>query len=341
LASRPSAERVRDRAAFVAIERRDHLALLGAATSARGTRLLTTTASMLSLLWRPGGAARQDDWLMSRVVDRYGAMVLPQPGRAGITAARLALALEGARGAAGAKGWLASHATDTGAADLRLWTWAAVSRGARGVVFGEWRGVDASDGGGLADAGDRAEAAAALARVIGRNPALFEPLRPRRAGVALVYDPQSDASSAALGRVHEALFARNIPVDVVHVDELAAGAAGGYALVASSRAPGVDGIVRAATEAGVAPEVRIAGATGVVETRFLESADVLMLIGLNHADTPQRVTMTFAPETQEAIWQNMETGAAVNFIAGADGPTYTHTFAPKGTLVLMIRKSIR
>jgi hypothetical protein len=37
----------------------------------------------------------------------------------------------------------------------------------------------------------------------------------------------------------------------------------------------------------------------------------------------------------------METGTAVNFIAGADGPTYTHTFAPKGTLVLMIRKSIR
>ena len=119
------------------------------------------------------------------------------------------------------------------------------------------------------------------------------------------------------------------------------GAVGGYALVVSSRESSVEGILRAATESGVAPEVAIAGTTGVVEARFLESADVLMLIGLNHADTPQRVTMTFPPDTQEAIWQNMETGAAVNFIAGADGPTYTHTFAPKDSLALMIRKSIR
>ena len=89
------------------------------------------------------------------------------------------------------------------------------------------------------------------------------------------------------------------------------------------------------------PDVRVAGATGVVETRFLESSDVLMLIGLNHTTTRQRVTMTFRPETQEAIWQNMESGAAVNFIAGPEGPTYTYTFAPQDALVLMIRKGIR
>jgi hypothetical protein len=340
-AQRPSGLLSRDRAAFVTLERRDHLAMLGAATSARGTRLLTTTASMPSLLRAPGGAAGQDDWLMSRVVDRYGAMLGLRNGRARVSPARMAFGLDGVRGAAGAKGWLASHVTDAGAGDLRLWTWAAVSRGARGVVFGEWRGGGANEGGGLVASGEGLDAVAALARVIGRNQALFEPLRPRRARVAIVYDPRADATSVDPGRLYEALFERNIPVDVVHADEFAAGAVGGYALVVSSRESSVEGILRAATESGVAPEVAIAGTTGVVEARFLESADVLMLIGLNHADTPQRVTMTFPPDTQEAIWQNMETGAAVNFIAGADGPTYTHTFAPKDSLVLMIRKSIR
>jgi hypothetical protein len=340
-ASQPATAQSRDRDPFVAVSRRDHLALVGGATAARGTRLLTTTARVPSLLTAPGETAIPDDWLMSRVVDRYGATIGPPPGRASMPPARLTMGLDGVRGAAGANGWLASHDSGTASDDLRLWTWAAISRGARGVVFGEWRGADAGAGAGLAESGDRLGAAAALSRVMGRNPALFAPLRPRIARVALVYDPRADAKAADPGRVYEMLFLRNIPVDVVHVDEFAAGAAGGYALVVSGREKSADATARAATEAGVAPEVRIAGATGAVETRFLESSDVLMLIGLNYADTPQRVTMTFPPDTQEAIWQNMETGAAVNFIAGRDGPTYTHTFAPKDTLVLMIRKSIR
>jgi hypothetical protein len=56
---------------------------------------------------------------------------------------------------------------------------------------------------------------------------------------------------------------------------------------------------------------------------------------------PQRVTLAFEPDTQEAIWQNMETGSAVNFVAGPEGPTYTYLFGPRSSLVLMIRKSIR
>ena len=100
-------------------------------------------------------------------------------------------------------------------------------------------------------------------------------------------------------------------------------------------------IAEVVARAGVSPDVRIEGANGPVETRFLESPDVLLLIGLNHADTPQRVTLTFTPDTQEAIWQNMETGAAINFVAGSEGPTYTYTFGPRDALVLMIRKSVR
>jgi hypothetical protein len=93
--------------------------------------------------------------------------------------------------------------------------------------------------------------------------------------------------------------------------------------------------------AELTPDVRVDGGLGNVDATFLESADVLVLIGLNHAAETARVTLSFTPDTQEAIWQNMETGAAVNFVAGANGPTYTHTFAGYETLVLMIRKSIR
>ena len=96
-----------------------------------------------------------------------------------------------------------------------------------------------------------------------------------------------------------------------------------------------------ATLAGVAPDVRIDGAAGLVEARFLESSDALMLIAINHSDAPQRVTLTFTPDTPEAIWQNMETGASVNFVAGPNGPTYTHAFARRDVLVLMIRKALR
>jgi hypothetical protein len=100
-------------------------------------------------------------------------------------------------------------------------------------------------------------------------------------------------------------------------------------------------VVQVAARAGAGPEVRIAGATGPVETRFLESSEVLMIIGLNHSDAPQRVTLTFSADTQEAIWQNMETGAAVNFIAGPEGPAYTYSFRPRDALILMIRKHLR
>jgi hypothetical protein len=92
--------------------------------------------------------------------------------------------------------------------------------------------------------------------------------------------------------------------------------------------------------AGVAPDVRIAGGAGVVETRILESQAAMMLIGINHAETPQKVTMTFGPDMPEAIWQNMETGGSVNFVAGPDGPTYTYSFRPRDVFVLMIKKDL-
>ena len=314
----------------------------------------------------------QDDWLMATVVDQYGARVPPDLVRAApLTPAQLAFALDGMRSATREKGWQMSSA-----ADLRLGTWTALARGARGVMYPEWRAPAPGVSGGLVESDgtitDRARIASALARVVGRNPALFAPLRPRAARVAIVYDPRPSAAQAAtdaLSNIYRALFERNIQVDFIHLDEVATGMASRYALVFAGSLPSLPAsaaealkayvaaggtlisasipplgdlqIAQAATRAGVNPEVRIEGATGPVETRFLESPDVLMLVGLNHAATPQRVTMTFTPDTQEAIWQNMETGAAVNFVAGANGPTYTYSFGPRDALVLMIRKSMR
>jgi hypothetical protein len=325
---------------------------------------------------------------MTTAVDHYGTLVPPALAReASLPPAQLAFALDGIRSASRDKGWLMTNRALDGrvtpvrsAADLRLLTWAAFSRGARGVTYADWRAPGPGSTG-LVDAdgtiSDRARAAGELGRVIGRNTALFAPLRPRPAKVAIVYDPRLQtgtssrtSASAALGaNIYRAFFDRNIPVDFIHLDEIAAGrafryavvvahaeatlpkpaaeslkayvAAGGILVDASKTSVTGEQVVQIAARAGVGPDVRIEGATGPVETRFLESADVLMLIGLSHADTPQRVKLTFTPDTQEAIWQNMETGSAVNFVAGPEGPTYTYSFAPRDALVLMIRKSVR
>ena len=78
-----------------------------------------------------------------------------------------------------------------------------------------------------------------------------------------------------------------------------------------------------------------------VEVRLLESADAIVIIGLNPDPAPRRVTIVFSPEIPEAIWQNLETGTAASFIMTKEGPTFEHLFGPRDALVLMIRKRLR
>jgi hypothetical protein len=87
--------------------------------------------------------------------------------------------------------------------------------------------------------------------------------------------------------------------------------------------------------------VRVEGATPEIDAQFLESPQALVLIVVNRAAAERRVTLAFASDIPEAIWQNMENGAAVNFVAGPDGPIYSRTFRPHDVLVLMIRKQYR
>lgn len=98
---------------------------------------------------------------------------------------------------------------------------------------------------------------------------------------------------------------------------------------------------RLIASAGVAPEIRIDGAAGRVEARFLESSNAIVLIGINHGDTAERVTFRFSADVPEAIWQNIETGASVNFVQRPDGPTYSHSFGPRDVMVLVRGKRLR
>ncbi|MBW8863101.1 MAG: hypothetical protein JF601_12165 [Acidobacteria bacterium] len=98
---------------------------------------------------------------------------------------------------------------------------------------------------------------------------------------------------------------------------------------------------RLIASAGIAPEIRIEGGAGRVEARFLESSDAIVVIAINHGDTAERVNFRFGPDVPEAIWQNMETGASVNFVQGPDGPTYSHGFGARDVMVLVRGKRLR
>ena len=87
--------------------------------------------------------------------------------------------------------------------------------------------------------------------------------------------------------------------------------------------------------------VRIQSASPDIFARFVESSDAILLVAANLTDSVQSVTLEFSPDTPEAIWQNMESGTAVNFVAGPDGPIYSRSFQPHDVVVLMIRKQLK
>jgi hypothetical protein len=276
---------------------------------------------------------------MARVVDRYGLTVRAR------TAMRLAA--DGLASATRSKGWWADVDATVPEQDRRLASWTALSRGARGLIFDD----PPNDLG--------------FIRSIVRNPALFTQLRPSQAQVALLFDPLASGGRAdLLATTHQALYARHLTSDIHNVEQLGGSDLRGYRAIVgtSSREPPVSArkAIESARAAGAAfvdaartgdaietiartgllPLVRIDG-TNDVEVRFLESPTVQMIVGLNHSSQSQRVTMVFSPETQEAIWLNMETGTGVNFVAGPTGPIYQYWFRPKEALVLMIRRDIR
>ncbi|MCA1562058.1 MAG: beta-galactosidase [Acidobacteria bacterium] len=356
--SGPPAYTKRCRAGPAGTGMREQLELLVEAATARGQHPVTSH----SRLSRQGSAvaSETDVWWRTALLDHAAAAIHPKlPEGDVMRPARLGAALDLIRSVSREKGWtLAELQAGPGggrvtAQDVRVWSWMALSRGARAIGYYAWKPRDRREAMVGSDGAitTRARAAADVATVVTSNPALFQPLRPRRATVAILSaSPASDSS-------YRQLFARNIQSDFIHPDDVISGQISRYAVVVAEstrglQAPVADAlrlyersggrVVRtAAALDDLPPDVRIDGGAGLVETRFLESADALLLIAINHAGTSQGVTMTFAPDVPEAIWQNMETGASVNFVAGASGPAYTYTFAPRDVVVLMIRKKYR
>lgn len=90
-----------------------------------------------------------------------------------------------------------------------------------------------------------------------------------------------------------------------------------------------------------AGEVTVTGGGGGVSVSILESAKAIAVIAVNHSPDVRKVTITFPPDTPEAIWQNMEAGNEVHFVMGSTGPSLEHTFTGEDVLVLTIGRKSR
>ena len=209
------------------------------------------------------GYGNPDDWWMSQVVDAYGTSVYPKHASSSApwSPTRLAAGLDGIRSAARDKGWWVGElqagqgatgvkvGTPVTGADLRLWGWTALSRGARAISYYAWYPMSSgyeSNGYGMIELDgtitDRAKAAGQFARVVDRHRALFSALRPEPSQVAILYNrlsylaggntvgPGQTARNALQG-AYRALFERNIQADFVHPDEILAGRAIAYRLI--------------------------------------------------------------------------------------------------------------
>jgi beta-galactosidase len=141
--------------------------------------------------------------------------------------------------------------------DERIWMWSAFARGAKGLSVYAWYPMSSgyeSGGFGLINLDgtltERARSAGSVAKAIAANQQLFLDARPIPAEVAIVYNPlsyfvggrQPAPVAGAQGEVaaiqrnsmlgyYRALFPSNVPVDFIHIDEIARGKAGAYKLI--------------------------------------------------------------------------------------------------------------
>ncbi|HEX8985282.1 MAG TPA: beta-galactosidase [Bryobacteraceae bacterium] len=224
-----------------------------------------------SPLWWEG---QSDDWDMAKQVDYYGTSFYPKhsasvdrdvPWRGALLDFTRSFGYSGqGRGfyigeLQGGFGTIALSVSPTVTTeDLRIWTWSALSRGAKGICYYAWYPMSSgyeSGGFGLIQLDGtitaRSRAAGAIARVVDRNQKLFLDARPARAQAAVIYNPlvhfvggrqreaiyggpQGEAGGieqASLLGIYRALFPTNVPIDFVHINELAGGAAKKYKLI--------------------------------------------------------------------------------------------------------------
>ncbi|BCS34808.1 hypothetical protein TBR22_A40340 [Luteitalea sp. TBR-22] len=215
-----------------------------------------------------------DDWTMARQVDYYGTSFYPKHSALvdrdvqwrgalldftrsfGYDQGRQGFWIGELQGGFGTIGVNVSPTVTAG--DLRIWTWSALARGARGISYYAWYpmstgyeaggfGLNQLDG----TITDRARAAGAIAKVVAANADLLLEARPVRAEVAIVYNPlahfvggrqRAAAYGGPQGEVvgierdsllgaYRALFGRNVPIDYVHANHVTAESLSAYKLV--------------------------------------------------------------------------------------------------------------
>ena len=261
---------------FIADKLGDDLHDRAAAVKAAGPgELVTSHAASVGLFSSPHHwEGQSDDWNMAKQVDFYGTSFYPKhssfvnrdvPWRAALL--DFARSFGYADGRDGfyvgelqaGFGTIALNVSPTVTAeDLRVWTWSALARGAKGINYYAWYPMNSgyeSGGFGMIQLDgtltDRARQAGSIARVVDQNQKLFLGARPPKSEVAIVYNPlvhfvggrqRATAYGGAQGEVagverdsllgvYRALFPRNVPVDYVHINEIPAGALKGYKLV--------------------------------------------------------------------------------------------------------------
>ncbi len=217
---------------------------------------------------------QSDDWTMAQQVDYYGTSFYPKHSafvdrdvewRGALLDFTRSFGYDGGRRGfwigelQGGFGTIALNVSPTVTpGDLRIWTWSALSRGAKGINYYAWYPMSTgyeSGGFGLNQLDgtitERARVAGDIARVVDRNQKLFLEARPAKAEVAVIYNPlahfvggrQRDTAyggpqgevagierDSLLG-VYRALFGSNVQLDYIHIDHLSPELLGQYKLV--------------------------------------------------------------------------------------------------------------
>lgn len=227
-------------------------------------RVATSHAAGVGLFSSPHWWEGQpDDWKMARQVDYYGTSFYPKHSAfvdrdAPWRAALLDFARSFGYGGGRPGFWIGELQAGFGTIalnvspavtpdDLRVWTWSALARGAKGIHYYAWYPMSSGyESGGFGmirldgTLTERSRVAGEIARVVDRNQDLFLKARPPRTEVAVIYNPLAhfvggrqrqtayggpQGEVAGIERdsllgVHRAMFGLNVPLDFVHIDEL-------------------------------------------------------------------------------------------------------------------------
>lgn len=262
--------------AFIVDKLGEDLADRAAAVKSAAPQVLATShAAGVGLFASPHHwEGQSDDWTMAAQVDYYGTSFYPKHSafvdrdvswRAALLDFTRSFGFDaGRRGfwigeLQGGFGTIAFNVSPTVTpADLRIWTWSALARGAKAINYYAWYPMSSgyeSGGFGLNELDGtitpRAREAGAIARVVDRNQSLFLAAHPPAAEVAIIYNPldhfvggrqratvyggpQGEVAGIerdSLLGIHRALFPTNVPLDFIHINHLSAEKLRQYKLV--------------------------------------------------------------------------------------------------------------